>query len=45
LKKRKPLEINGIVIDNFLASDNLNEQVDFLLRKDKGDHLHNKNEN
>lgn len=36
-KKRRPLEINGIVIDNFLASDDLNECVDFLLRKDKGD--------
>jgi hypothetical protein len=36
-KKRKSLEINGILIDNFLFSDNLNECVDFLLRKDKSD--------
>jgi hypothetical protein len=36
-KKRKFLEVNGIIIDDFLASDNLNECVDFLLRKDKGE--------
>lgn len=36
-KNNKPLEINGIVIDDFLASDNLNECVDFLLRKEKAD--------
>lgn len=29
------LEINGIVIDKILSSDNLNECVDFLLRKEK----------
>lgn len=34
-KKQKPIEINGIMIDNFLASDNLNECVDFLLKKQK----------
>jgi hypothetical protein len=34
-KKNKALNINGILVDNFLASDNLNECVDFLLRKHK----------
>lgn len=34
-KNKKPLNINGILIDNFLASDNLNECVDFLLKKHK----------
>lgn len=42
-KKSKALEINGIIIDNFLASDNLNECVDFLLRKDKGENRKNIN--
>ena len=35
-KKKKVLNIgNGILIDKFLASDDLNECVDFLLRKEK----------
>lgn len=42
-KKKKPLEINGIIIDNYLASDNLNECVDYLLRKDKGENRKNVN--
>ena len=42
-KKKKPLEINGVVIENYLASDNLNECVDFLLRKDKGENRKNIN--
>lgn len=42
-KKRKPIEINGILIENFLSSDNLNEQVDFLLRKEKIDLKNNIN--
>lgn len=36
-KERKVIEINGIIIDKFLASDDLNECVDFLLRKEKVD--------
>ncbi len=32
---KKTLTINGIQIDNYLASDDLNECVDFLLRKQK----------
>ena len=42
-KKKKHLEINGMVIDDYLASDNLNECVDFLLRKDKGENRKNIN--
>ncbi len=34
-KSRKPIEINGVVIDKFMASDNLNECVDFILKKEK----------
>jgi hypothetical protein len=38
-KTKKPnktrVVINGIVIEKILSSDNLNECVDFLLRKDK----------
>jgi len=33
--KKKPLVVNGVVLDNFLASDNLNDCVDALLRKEK----------
>lgn len=42
-KKKKHLEINGMIIDDYLASDNLNECVDFLLRKDKGENRKNIN--
>jgi hypothetical protein len=35
--KSKVFNINGILIDNFLASDDLNECVDFLLKKQKFD--------
>eukprot|EP00347_Sterkiella_histriomuscorum_P011141 403373602 len=34
-QSRNQLEINGIVIDNILSSDDLNECVDFLLKKEK----------
>ena len=34
-KSQKTVVVNGIVVENFLASDNLNECVDFLLRKNK----------
>ena len=30
-----PLTLNGVVIDNFMASDNLNECVEALLTKQK----------
>ena len=36
-KSKRPLEINGMVIDNFMGSDDLNECVDILLRKEKLD--------
>lgn len=36
-KFKKFIEINGMIIDDFLASDDLNECVDFLLRKEKPD--------
>lgn len=31
--------VNGVVVDNFMASDNLNECVDFLLTKEKPKNL------
>ena len=31
--KKKPLVVNGVVVDDYMYSDNLNECVDFLLRK------------
>lgn len=34
-KSRKVLNINGLIVDNYLHSDDLNECVDFLLRKQK----------
>jgi len=37
VKSKKSLEINGMVIDCFLASDDLNECVDILLKKEKMD--------
>ena len=33
--KNKAFICDGIVLDNYLASDNLNECVDALLRKEK----------
>lgn len=37
LIKSNKLEINGIIIDNILSSDDLNECVDYLLRKEKSE--------
>jgi hypothetical protein len=34
-RSKSLVTVNGMVIDNFLASDNLNECVDALLRKTK----------
>ena len=33
--KKKPLVVNGVTVDDYMYSDNLNECVDFLLRKQK----------
>ena len=33
--KKKEVVVHGIVVDNYMFSDNLNECVDFLLRKHK----------
>ena len=33
VKSKKPLVVNGVVVDKYMYSDNLNECVDFLLRK------------
>ena len=30
-----PIVVNGVVVDKYMYSDNLNECVDFLLRKEK----------
>jgi hypothetical protein len=43
IEKRSLLEINGVVIEKILTSDNLNECVDFLLRKEKTDFKNNPN--
>ena len=35
--KSNTLEINGIIIDKILSSDDLNECVDYILRKEKSE--------
>ena len=39
VQKKRPLVVNGVVVDNYMFSDNLNECVDFLLRKHKAQNL------